>query len=171
MKTVLLAFSILFLAATLPAKETPAKPTLADVIVDSQHLKSALGTKALLITDLKTGEVPALLQADVKAAKLHEGIQLMLFPKSGVPPKAKSRQAPVYPVSLRRSGVPGQARFLFVISTDGTVTGIYCSAASRPEFALTGAAAIVKWRYEPARIQDIAVPIVVTTTLDFEPVP
>jgi TonB family protein len=165
----LCALLISSLVAATPERKPTARPKLAEIISDGKYLRGALGTKALLATDLSTGEASPELLADIKAAGLAESVQFIPLPKEAVQPKPKSRVAPVYPESLHRKGVGGEVRFLFVIGADGTVKGIYCSYATSPEFALAAAAALTQWRFEPCRIQGTAVPLLVTQTLKFEP--
>ncbi len=150
-----------------PAREPVVSPKLVEIIADPKFLRGALGIKALLYSDPKTGEVAPELLADVKAAGLTEGIQFFPLPKEATHPEPKSRVAPVYPQELQRKQVSGQVRFLCALGTDGTVKGLYCTATSRPEFAPAAAVAIVQWRFEPARIQNTPVPILVNVTLAF----
>jgi|GEM_PF-6104724 len=158
----------LFLVISLMAADKPGKIPLAELISDSQYFKAALGSKALLVTDPKTGEVPKELLHAIASARLNEGIQFYPLPKEAVQPTPKKRNAPEYPAQLRRKGVDGAARLLIVIGADGTIKAIHCNEATHPEFALAAAEAVSKWRFSPATIQETPVPVVATLLLEFD---
>ena len=154
--------------ATLAAADRPdAASELGKLISDPKVLRGALGAKAVVVSDPKTGEVSPELLADLKAAHLDEGIQLIALPKEAVQPKSVSRVAPAYPSDLRQRRIDGQVRFVFVIGADGTVKALYCVSASHPDLAISAAAALVQWRYKPAKIQNTAVPVIVSQVLEF----
>jgi hypothetical protein len=155
--------------ASAPSREPRVSPKLAEIISDPKYFRSALGIKALVSSDPATGEIPSKLLADLKSAGLTDGVQLIPLPRDAVLPYAKKRTAPAYPESLRRKKVDGRVEFLCVIGADGTVKGMYCVAAAQPEFAIAAAAALAQWRFEPARIQNTAVPVIVNTMLEFGP--
>ncbi len=138
------------------------KPTLAEIIADPRNLRQALGTKGLLVTDAKTGQVSDELMKAVKRARLTEGIQLYPLPASAVSPVPEFRAVPD---ALRSKYDDATADFLIVIGANGTVQGIYCLESSDPEFAVAGAAAVLKWRYRSATIDGTPVPVIANLRL------
>jgi hypothetical protein len=146
--------------------EATAKPSLREQISNPKHLQEALGPKAYVLTDVR-GKVSRELQLAIKSARLDESVQFAALPPEAEPAEPTQRRPPAYPVELRRAGVSGHARFLFLIETDGTVKSIYCYDTSRPGFALAGAEAVKQWRFSPARIGDTPVAMVASQTLEF----
>ena len=125
-----------------------------------------MGPKAYVATEAD-GKVSRELQLAIKSVRLDESVRFSALPPEAEPVRAPKRQPPSYPAELRRAGVSGYARFLFLIGSDGTVQGIYCFDASRPDFALAGAEALLKWRFSPATVGDTPVPMVASQTLEF----
>lgn len=165
---VMLTGSITAAENTSPTKTRTKAPKLNEIVFDSQHFKAALGSKALLFVERSTGKVSPELVQDIAAAGLNDSIQFDPFPNEGIQPEPKKREAPAYPVHLRRKGIDGSARLLILIGAEGKVTAIYCSYATHPDFALASAEALMRWRFSPATIQGTAVPIVVVQTMDFD---
>jgi hypothetical protein len=153
------------LAAVLGTEAT-AKPSLRETLSDPKYLQEALGRKAYVMTNAG-GKVSSELQLAIKSARLDESVQLSALPPEAEPAEPTKRSHPSYPAGLRRAGVSGHASFLFLIGADGTVKSIYCYDASRPDFALAGAEAVLKWRFNPAQIGDTPVPMLASQTLEF----
>lgn len=150
-----------------PAQAPRVSPKLAELISDPKYIRGALGIKALLVTDPKTGEVSPGLLNDVKAAGLAEGIELIALPIGAVQPKAITRVAPFYPDDLRRKNIGGMARFIFVIGADGKVKGLYCVEADHPDLAVAAAAAVAQWRFAPAKIENTPIPVIAGQMVEF----
>ncbi len=66
---------------------------------------------------------------------------------------------PRYPAALRAAGVEGTVRLHFVVDTAGAVVGtsIRASAATQEAFVAPAIAAILQWRFRPARLDGRAV--------------
>jgi TonB family protein len=57
---------------------------------------------------------------------------------------------PHYPPLLLRDGKSGNATVRFIVTHDGRVIDVTVVEASHPDFGDAAAAAVVKWRYQPA---------------------
>ncbi len=174
MKTACFRFSLLLIAtvaltclAPAAGPKKPAAPTLAEIVSNPAHLEQALGPKTLLLTRPVAGAINPELAAVIKEAKLDQKTQFFILPLEASEPKARVRAGPIYPYNLRRAGVSGKASFLVLIGADGKIKGIYCYAATQPAFASAAAEAILKWQFEPAKIQGTAVPVLVSQILEF----
>jgi outer membrane biosynthesis protein TonB len=164
----LASLTIVTTPALSAADSAPAKPpTLAQLIGNPKFLQSTLSVKALIVVDARTGDVPDDVKAAIKAAELDERTQFINLPKNSTQPDPKHRVAPEYPYELRRRGISGSAKYLFMIGSDGAIKGIYCYEASHRELALAGAQALVKWKFTPAKLEGTAVPVMAYQTLDF----
>lgn len=89
--------------------------------------------------------------APAPAAKPSGPIHL---PENATPPVAKSgNTAPVYPEEARKSGVQAVVVAKLTVSADGKVTAVEIMRG--PEvFHASVKAALMTWRYEPARLPD-----------------
>lgn len=152
-----------------PSDPASIPPKLSEILSDSKFLRSAIGTKALLVTNPQTGEVQPDLLQDIKSAGLTDSIEFIALPKDSTGPTLLERTPPKYPEKLKRKKTPGSTRVLYIIGADGIVKGLYCVSASHPDFAQAAAIAISQWRFEPARVQGTAVPVVMNSTLEFTP--
>ena len=177
MKTTRTALACLFaVALTLTCiaadtdKEKAKKPeqiTLEDVIFDVTYLKKLLGPKTLVTAVEETNRgrkktenalADAIMAA--KEANLDEKSQIFALPDDATQPTLKSSIPHTYPPGLKISREPKKADFLMLIGADGVVKCLYCYRHNDRLFALAAALAVVKWRYEPAKIGDVAVPVV-----------
>jgi periplasmic protein TonB len=81
-------------------------------------------------------------------------------------PANVKKVAPVYPAKARESRVQGIVILDLTIGTDGTVTDV---KVLRPIHELNDAAieAAKQWRYEPTKIDGVAVPVRMTVSLNF----
>ena len=143
-----------------------AKPELAAVIKDLGQFRAALGKKAILLQNAQTGKVEEFITKAIQRTGLDKEVQFFTMPPGSTFPEPVKRTAPENVKRFARSGSIAQALFLMVIGADGGVTGLYCVESSHPDLAVACAAAIVSWRYTPARIQGTAVPVVTATVLE-----
>lgn len=171
MKSVLISFALIALpvlavaaAATGPADEL----TLEDVIFDAERFKKLLGPKTLLVPAEKSGDIPLPLAEGIASAGFNRTTKLLVFPEAGTRPKLKSSIPFSYPNSLRKEGKDSYADFLLSIAADGTVRGLYCYRNDDRMFALAAGAAVVRWRYEPAKINGSLLPVVLQVTLQLK---
>lgn len=165
--------SFVFLPFILPAseetnKEVPPQLTLEDIIFDSRFIRQVLGPNTLIVPRAKSKELPEDLRNALSEAELDKKSRFYVFPDSeATPPKLKSSIPYAYPQSLRQGKKGGKADFLVSIGADGAVRGVYCYKTDDKLFALAAAAAIVKWRYEPAKIKDHALPVILELPMQF----
>lgn len=141
--------------------------TLEDVIFDANLLKQGLGANTLIVSDKKNTPLPTELTAAISAAGFADKTRLYDFPENARRPKLKKSIPYTYPRSLRQGKTRGHANFLVALGADGAVRGLYCYEHSDRLFALAAAAAIVKWRYEPAAINDTAVPVLMEVPMHY----
>jgi TonB family protein len=73
-------------------------------------------------------------------------------PANAVPPKAIRQSQPEYPEEMRRSGFGGDVLVGFVINTKGEVVDPVVIRSNNPWFERAALEAILKWKFEPARI-------------------
>ncbi len=53
------------------------------------------------------------------------------------------------------------------MTANGKVNGIYCYRSTHKDFALAGAASIVRWQFEPAELEGTKVPMLITIPIRF----
>jgi TonB family protein len=82
---------------------------------------------------------------------LHEAIDLRSPVLSGTPPKVVRPVPPVYPMSMRYSGIKGQVVLQFVVTPEGNVSNVTLLESNNPAFNEPAVDAIRKWKFEPGR--------------------
>lgn len=82
------------------------------------------------------------------------------------PASLVSGDSPVYPINEFLTGGEGHAEVEFVVTREGTTRDIQVISARRPAFGRHLAAAVRGWRFEPARMDGLAVPS--TLRIEFE---
>lgn len=83
-------------------------------------------------------------------------------------PRKTRNVFPVYPESARQARLYGAVQVEFVIDTTGAVGDVRV-LRSCPPFDGAALAAVRRWRYEPTRLNGIAVPVLTTTVVGFWP--
>lgn len=156
--------SMSFASEVTPART--AKPELGKIITDLSRFRSALGKKAILLPNPNTGQVEKFVTDAVHSTGLDQEVEFLTLPTGSTFPEAIKLQGPVDVKRFARSGIPAQALFLMVIGADGTVSGLYCVKSDHPDLAVACAAAIVGWRYTPAKIQGTPVPVVTAQLME-----
>lgn len=86
---------------------------------------------------------------------------------AGLIPLAKV--APVYPLHAARRGIEGEVQVQFLVTAQGTVQDIEILAAE-PEkvFEESVIDCVSRWRFQPGRVQGIAVAALAQTTIRFQ---
>jgi protein TonB len=94
---------------------------------------------------------------DREPVRLHSGIRA---------PRKVVDVAPIYPAIARATGIQGIVILEVIIDERGTVTS---SRVLRSVTLLDQAAldAVNRWRFEPARLNEEAIPVVMTVTVNF----
>ena len=77
------------------------------------------------------------------------------------------RVAPVYPISLRRTRMHGEAQMLVTVTREGRVTDAVVIRATHPQFGQAARTAIMQWRFHPATIQGQSVACRVSLPMSF----
>ncbi len=148
-------------AAADKATEKKAVLTLEEVIFDASYLKSQLGPKTLLVAGNKSGEITPELPQKLTEEGFAKATRFFLFPSEATPPKLYHSIPHSYPQSMRQGRESGSANFVALVGADGKVQNIYCYQHTDRLFAIAYAAALARWRYEPAKINGTAVPVLV----------
>ncbi len=78
-------------------------------------------------------------------------------PLVSVAPKPVHQEAPVYPPSMRASGVRGQVIVDFVVDKSGRVVDPFALSSTAPAFDWPAIEAVKKWRFEPGLVDGHAV--------------
>lgn len=64
-------------------------------------------------------------------------------------PRPRNRIAPVYPTELRKRGITGWARIIFIVDENGRVRYPRIDSSSQPEFEKPCLDAVLQWTFEP----------------------
>jgi protein TonB len=67
------------------------------------------------------------------------------------PPVAKYMARPVYPESMRRPGISGEATVDFIVDPSGNVRNVTAVHSSQREFEEPACTAVGKWKFRPGR--------------------
>ena len=110
----------------------------------------------VVVTYTYHGDSPV---ADIQSVEMPDDIQ--------DPPMPFSRAAPVYPDHLRRKGISGQVKVLFIIDERGRVESVEVEGSDHPDFSAAAAAAIYKWKFDPAKDMGMRVKSRVRMTIPF----
>lgn len=143
------------------APDKPAKLALEDVIFDANYLRQMLGPKTLLCAETKSKEITPELPRLLTASGLGQATRFFAFPDGATWPELYYSIPYRYPQSVRVGILEGSADFVALVGTDGRVKCVYCYRHTDRIFALVSAAAIIRWRFEPAKINGTAVPVLV----------
>jgi periplasmic protein TonB len=84
------------------------------------------------------------------------------------PPRLLTGGAPEYPAALRTARVGGIVEVRFTIDAKGQVVNVQ-SVAGPPQLRPAAEAAVRRWRYEPARLGNVAVDTQTSVTFNFDP--
>ena len=137
-------------------QEQPSSERLAELVARAAALQEQL--QAVL------DELQAVLgDSDRPAAGSTEPIRV----GSGVrPPTLVQNVSPVYPPEAREARVQGVVILEATISTTGEVSDVEV-LRSVPLLDEAAVAAVRQWRYEPTLVDGVAVPVLMTMTVDF----
>jgi protein TonB len=64
---------------------------------------------------------------------------------------------PEYPTDFRRGGLPGEVVVRFVVDVDGAVKNPRVLRSNRRQFEYNALQAVRQWKYQPGKIEGIAV--------------
>lgn len=78
-----------------------------------------------------------------------------------------SGDSPVYPINEFLTGGEGHAEVEFTVTREGLTRDVTVISARRPAFGRHLAAAVRGWRFEPARMDGLAVPSTLRVEFDF----
>ena len=92
-----------------------------------------------------------------------------------LPVKVQGLDAPAYPQELRRRGVEGKVTIEGIVATDGSLQVLNVLApvnpdsltAVQPELARAAVTLVRQWQYEPGLLNDVAVDLPITVTVNF----
>jgi hypothetical protein len=153
----------LSLGFTAHAANEEKKLTLEDVIFDAKYIGEYLGPKTLLQLKGEAGPVlAALAKTDLPGKTTF--IQL---PAQATPAKPKYETPPYLPESRKWQDMDAHASFLIFVSAEGKMESLYCYDQNDRIYALIVAQAITKWRFNPAKYGDTALPVLYQHTASF----
>ncbi len=66
-------------------------------------------------------------------------------------PVARFMVKPVYPFSLQKRGIAGEAVIAFIVDTDGNVRDPWIMRATREEFGVAAWNAVSQWKFRPGQ--------------------
>ncbi len=128
-------------------------------VVASRDRKISFRPKTELDAEIPSSDcVPASYHPVIREEDLTDDVEL---------PRLLNRVEPVYPDSLRRDLVEGQAKFECIVDTCGHVRDCRVVDATRAAFAKAGLDAVVSRRYAPARRNGIPVATAFTINVTF----
>jgi TonB family protein len=78
-------------------------------------------------------------------------------PAKATMPQVVQQEAPIYPYVLRKYGLTGEVNVSFVVDTNGNVVNPVVLRTTSPEFNQAAVAAVQKWRFKPAMVDNHAV--------------
>jgi len=84
------------------------------------------------------------------------------------PPRLLTGGAPDYPAALRSARVGGIVEVRFTIDSKGQVINVQ-SVTGPPQLRPAAEAAVRRWRYEPARLGNVAVDTQTSVNFNFDP--
>ena len=88
----------------------------------------------------------------------------------------KHQQAPLplfqanakYPVELRKLGVSGEVEVEFIVDKNGQVQRAYAIRSTRRELEVLAVEAVLKWEFQPGKIDGLVVDTKMQTTIEFK---
>ena len=86
---------------------------------------------------------------------------------SFLPPRRIAEEPPIYPESARQARAEGRVALECLIRENGKVDACKVIQGVHPDLDKAAFRAIVKWRYEPAKLDGIALAILVTFEMNF----
>lgn len=117
--------------------DSPAKPTVPDFTVPIEPPRPNV--------DVRMDRIPT--------ATSDSGIRERAFNLSDLDqmPAVKYQASPVYPGSMKRSGISGEAVVDFIVDPSGNVRNAVAARSSQREFEEPACAAVSKWTFKPGR--------------------
>ena len=82
-------------------------------------------------------------------------------------PKKIKHVNPNYPESVRNAGIDGTVVLEAVIGTDGKVKNLDVVRRVHPDLDRLAVAAVRQWEYTPTTVDGVAVPVIMTITVNF----
>lgn len=89
-------------------------------------------------------------------------------PENRTPPRVLSQEKPVYPVGQVAAGMRGEVKLNFVVDRTGKVVDPVVAESSNPAFDQPAIEALLKWKFEPARVDGRAVNCRMSVPVIFE---
>jgi TonB family protein len=91
-------------------------------------------------------------------------------PTKQIPPRViqRSQVPPIYPFAMRKSGIQGQVLVGFVVDKGGAVRNPVVVRSNSPAFDAPAVECVLKWRFEPSRVDGQPVNARMTVPIVFE---
>jgi TonB family protein len=136
-------------------------------------IRSVIPTEPDAIYDLSAGWEIGPLSAipggpDVGWRETQEPVELSLVRVGGDirPPKKVKHVSPIYPDAARYAHIEGDVKLQAVIDAEGNVTRVTITR-SVPLLDRAAIEAVRQWKYEPTRLNGVAVPILLSVEVSF----
>jgi TonB family protein len=100
--------------------------------------------------------------------ELPDGKPVYLITKAVTPPKAKHTPDPNFPPEAKNRHNQGTVSMHAVVDEHGRVGSPMVYASSGPEFSKAATEALQKWLFDPARLNDQPVPVLINITMSFK---
>ncbi len=162
-----LIFSLLVIPALAtdqaPVEKPAAKKTKQQLlnefeaaILDPKSFADSLPERIVVNSqpEVKNEMLAALLQI-----KPHSKTQFLSFPKEQQPASVRANASVAYPRGLKLDGIEGEAILLLLINPDGDVANLFVAKSTHRDFAMAAALSLTRWKFKPARIEQIPVPV------------
>ena len=148
------------------AQPAAARPTLEGLLFDKAAFLAALPKKTLVLADPKTRAIaPEMAQA--LAALGPGGVEFVPMLEGMTPPKPARRVPPQFRGSERDRGRVSQAKLLVLVGEKGRVAAVHCVRNDDRTYAIAAAAAVLKWTFEPAKLGDTPLPVLMLLPMEF----
>lgn len=85
-------------------------------------------------------------------------------------PKPIHTVMPAYPEDLRRQGVRGQVEIQAAVDEKGNLMGMKVTKPLHPYLDFAAVQALRQWKYEPAVQNGKRIPVIITQTVNFDPI-
>ena len=176
------------LLAGAPRAQTPEPRTeavlLAEIAQRPQDLPAYLELSRLYAEQRRFDDAEKMLHRAIAVLQVQKAVAAMPAATTAIPPEAggvpirvggnvavplRIRYVePEYPDAARAAGTQGVVYIEAVIGADGSVTSVQTLRSAHPD--LTGAAeqAVRQWRYTPTLLNGVAVPVIMTVTVNFK---
>ena len=172
-----------------PRAQTPAPGTeaalLAEMAQRPQDLAPYLELSRLYAEQRRFDDAERMLNRAIAVLQVQKAVAAMpgaattqIPPEAGgapirvggnvaVPPRIRYVE-PLYPDAARAAGTQGVVYLEATIGADGSVTSVQTLRSAHPDLTTAAEDAVRQWRYAPTLLNGVAVPVIMTVTVNFK---